>query len=160
MPASVYAVEQAASSAERFGYEPEAPAPASSGLRCDAPEGWLRQPPRPMREITFDAQGAECYVAVLGGAAGGVEANVNRWRTQIGLPPMTGEEAAALPEIPMMGGVGALAELANPDSDEALLGAVCPRADHTVFVKLTGTPEQVARERGRFLAFCASLRWD
>jgi phosphomannomutase len=42
----------------------------------------------------------ECYISLMPGSAGGLEANVNRWRTQMAQPAYTAEEFAKLPKKP------------------------------------------------------------
>ncbi len=133
-----------------------------------APETWKETPARPMREVTFNTadEGVEVYVAALGGAAGGTLANVNRWRTQMGVnEPLTEEQLAALPKITMLGkecpfievpgtftGMGGTAQ-----PGYLLLGTLCEIDGQSVFVKMTGPEAAVKGEKDRFVAFCQSL---
>ena len=133
------------------GFEPAA-------LKWTAPEGWVQGPAKQMRVVTFtspDAPGAECYVTVLGGAAGGVEANVNRWRSQLSQPALSAAEIAALPKLTVLGREASMVEI---DGGAAgLFGLVCDLGTHSVFVKMTGPMEGLRKERERFIAFCKSL---
>jgi hypothetical protein len=148
---------------------PRAPKSPASGLTWSAPAGWLEQGDRPMREVTFTPAGqtdVECYVAVLGGRAGGVEANLNRWRDQMGRPPLTSAEIEALPRLEALGREGTLIEIEGDftgmegatHAGSILLGFVVERDADAVFVKLTGPAEAARAERGRFESFCRSLR--
>ncbi|MHC5011327.1 MAG: hypothetical protein ACYTG6_10305 [Planctomycetota bacterium] len=153
---------------QRASTPPPERAPTSS-LRWTAPEGWVRQPDRMMREVTFVPEGAtgtECYVTILGGAAGGAVANIDRWRQQIGLEPMGEGEFEALPRMSVLGGQavwvalrGHYRGMGDQDQEEAmLLGFVRERGEDTVFVKMTGPAAEVEPQQSAFEAFCASLR--
>lgn len=61
------------------------------------PDGWTEDPaPRPMRLTTYiapDPSGdVEVAVSRFGGRVGGELANINRWRGQMGLAPVTPDE--------------------------------------------------------------------
>jgi hypothetical protein len=130
-------------------------------LAWTAPAHWQRGADRFGREVTFTAPGeVECWVSVLGGDGGGLRANVDRWRDQLGLPALAaGEEPRLLP-IAMLGRPGHLLEVVGEGkhAGRAMLVAMCPFEAGTVFVRMTGPQPSVAGERGAFEAFCASLR--
>jgi hypothetical protein len=124
-----------------------------------APEGWAQGPAKQMRVVTFnpkDRAGVECYVAVLGGAAGGVAANVNRWRQQLNLAPLAADAIAALPKVQVLGRASPMVEIDGGAS--SMYGLVCELGASTVFVKMTGPSESLRAERGRFVEFCKSLK--
>ncbi|MDA1193821.1 MAG: hypothetical protein O2894_01415 [Planctomycetota bacterium] len=143
---------------------------ASSGLAWDAPEGWGEQPARMMRVVTFvpaSDSAAWCYVSRLGGEAGGLAANVNRWRGEMGATDQLDDAAvAALPTIDVLGTRATLLDLEGdfsgtggpPQAGAHMLGVVCVRPAEVLFVKMVGPTATIAAERERFLAFCASLR--
>ncbi|MEZ5963286.1 MAG: hypothetical protein R3F56_05500 [Planctomycetota bacterium] len=145
------------------------PADAGSGLRWAPPEGWSVGADRPMRLVTLmpkGAQGVECYVTVLPGAAGGVLDNVNRWRGQFSLAPQTQAQVDALPTVQVLGREAPIVALSGTftgmgtegKQDHGLLGTIAVFGDSTVFVKMTGPKEQVQAERERFLEFCRSIK--
>ena len=145
------------------------PATPTSTYHWAAPEGWEIIPSTPMRKANFKiGADTECYLAVFSGQAGGVQMNVERWRTQMGLgeAPMTPDEIAALPKVPMAGKEGVLAELTGTyvsmkgDSkpNQTLLGAIAEMGNEVVFVKMVGPEATVKTNRDKFLAFCASLQ--
>jgi hypothetical protein len=138
----------------------DAPAAASdaAGFTWTAPAGWTQGPAKQMRLVTFvpnDAPGVECYVTVLGGSAGGVEANVNRWRQQLHLAPLSADAVKALPTVPVLGRPAQLAEIDG--GAVGMLGLVCELGQQTVFVKMTGPMDSLRAQRGQFVAFCKSL---
>src|SRR5262245_52740927 len=70
-------------------------APKARGLRWTTPKGWTERAGDGMRAATLVPPGrgrAEVTVVALPGEVGGELANVNRWRGQLGLPPL--EEGA------------------------------------------------------------------
>lgn len=164
---------------ERFGLETMAPSrPAAGGMGAatpasgwawTAPAGWTQAPERSMRVVTFTAgagDAVECYVTELAGAAGGVEANFNRWRTQLGLPPWSPAEIEALPRItlleqsvPLLDATGTYTGMGEAEKpDHRMLGTVAVRDGRSIFVKLIGPAAEVQVQRDAFAAFCASLR--
>ena len=141
----------------------------SPALTWDVPEGWVRTNPRPMRLVNFqvgEAPGAECYISVLSGEAGGAERNVNRWRRQMGHEDPLGPEAVAgLHTITVLGTPAPLVEVAGrftgagePQPGYMLLGTICELDTETVFVKMIGPEATILAERDSFVSFCESLR--
>jgi hypothetical protein len=102
----------------------------------------------------------ETTVTMLPGEAGGLAANVNRWRQQLGLPPA---DAAALQKdlrtVEVSGTRGYVADL-NGYSGKRMLGAVVPHGGQTWFFKMTGPADAVGRQRDAFEAFLKSVRFD
>jgi hypothetical protein len=138
----------------------DAPAATSeaAGFTWTAPEGWTQGPAKQMRLVTFTptaAPGVECYVTVLGGAAGGVEANVNRWRQQLHLAPLSADAVKALPTVPVLGKTAQMVEIDG--GAVGLFGLVCELGQQTVFVKMTGSMDALRAQRAQFVAFCKSL---
>lgn len=134
----------------------------------EAPEGWTQAGPKPMREVTFvlgEEGETEVYIAVLSGMAGGVEANINRWCSQMDQEILSPEQIAALPKISILGSpaplvevVGSFTGMSGPKNENyMLLGAISELPAQTVFIKMTGPKEMVEQERDRFVAFCESL---
>jgi len=150
--------------------EPAASAPAlptqansNAGFDWEAPEGWTFEPGSGMRFATFklvaDGKPAECTLVKLGGSAGGLAPNINRWRGQIGLASSTEEEIkASLQNID--GKIGALqmSELINPeDPEKAILATIINGDDYTLFVKIMATKKQVEEAKADFIKFSASI---
>jgi len=169
--------------AQRFGLatvqRPNAPPPIASpagvtatasseplALVWDVPDGWQQAPERMMRVVTFTAGNCECYMSVLGSAAGNLEANVNRWRGQMAQPPASSEAIAALPKVPVLGREAAMATIQGtytgmgtaPRPGQMMLGVICSLEEKTLFVKMIGPQGEVATQTANFIAFCKSLR--
>jgi hypothetical protein len=151
------------------GAMPSQPPAERKRLTWTAPEGWVQGPARMMREVTYSpasAPAVSCWISVLVGTAGGLKANVDRWRGEMGHGPITDEALAALPRGTVLGGSAVYVELegtfagmgAEPAKDSAMLGMVLEREEGSVFVKMVGPAADVKAERERFRAFCESLR--
>ena len=134
------------------------------------PEGWTRETGRAMRDLSFkfgeDGEG-ECYLSRLPGAGGGLLANVNRWRTQMGQDDLSEEQIAELPTRALFGLQGTFVDVtgdfsgmgaAEAKKDYRLLGVILTSEAGAVFVKLTGPATLVAEQEANFDAFCASLQ--
>ncbi len=149
--------------------QPSAPAPPQQlPFAWEVPAGWTEQPPTSMRLVNLQAghPEAECYLTFLGGAGGGLVANVNRWRQQMALPALPDEAIEALPRREVLGKPGVLVELEGAFSGMggpvregwAMVGVILAASNGTLFVKMTGPAEVVAEQRPRLEAFLESLR--
>jgi hypothetical protein len=139
--------------------DPHAAKPSGDSFAYEIPAGWRKAPDRPMRNVSFFAgpgEDLECYITVFPGEAGGILANVNRWRGQLGEAPLAEPDLSSLHRIPMLGGQAVLVECSGKGSQ--LVGAACAGADRSVFVKMSGPPDRVQEQRSAFLSFCASIR--
>jgi hypothetical protein len=162
--------KQDLSSAERLGTlsQPVAPQGAMQPqFSWVTPEGWAEVPATQFRPVNLRPAGdpkAECYVTQLGG---GITENVNRWRGQMGQPPVDDAAIAALPKKPLMGAeayyvevegnyTGMSGDQNNPDFK--MIGLILPLGGTSVFVKFTGPKALVEQELPKFDAFCASIR--
>jgi hypothetical protein len=110
---------------------------------------------------------AECYLTVLSGTGGGVEANVNRWRAQLSLDPISPAELAEYPTVPALGQEALLVEfegaykgMSGEEGKEGykLLGLILEDRGNAVFVKMTGPAPIVDREKENFIVFSQSLK--
>ena len=134
------------------------------------PDGWTLKPGVPMRDLSFnfgDSGEGECDLSRLPGAGGGLTANVNRWRNQMGLPPIGDAEVIALPKRPMFGLDGTFVDISGAFSgmgggpakeNYRMLGVIVASDAGAVFVKMTGPAELIAANQPKFDAFCASLQ--
>lgn len=143
------------------------PIPPADRLKWDVPAGWTEAPGSPMRLANFTiGDGIECYVSVLGGMAGGVEANINRWYGQMGKQPLSADEIASLPKVQVLGADSPYVDIEGdftgmgtaPQPGYRLLGVVRAGDQASLFAKMTGPSEAVAAQVDAFKAFVASLR--
>lgn len=158
-----------ASSNERFGGGPATAAGGQQAAAANAkpsfvwemPEGWMELPPRQFRDINLQVGGhaeLDCYMTTLSGDGGGLAANVNRWRGQVGLDPISDAAAAALPGTTLLGKPAIRVELSAEGADaQALLGVILVDTGSMVTVKLTGPAALVDEQRAGFDQFCRTL---
>lgn len=130
------------------------------------PETWASQPPSAMRLASFRAGEADVSVSKMPGTAGGTLANVNRWRGQIGLAPLTESELATEQKAIEVGGENSLLfEMAGGKAPEGksqpqrTLAAIVPHSGETWFFKMSGDSAAVANESVNFAAFLKSIRF-
>ncbi len=151
-----------------------APGFAASGsaqpqLTWKTPEGWTEVPPGEMRVASFKIQGqngkqAGVSVIPLPGLAGSDEANVNRWRGQVGLLPVSPDELKKSVENVEAGGQPAqLYDIVgqNPGSGapERILGVIQRRDDMAWFFKMTGDADLAEQQKPAFVAFLKSVKF-
>jgi hypothetical protein len=131
-------------------------------------DGWTEVAPGEMRVASFKIQGqngklADVSVVPLPGMPGTDDANVNRWRGQVGLPPVSPEELKTSGEnVEAAGQPAQLYDIAgqNPDTGEAarILGVIQHRADAVWFFKMTGDAGLVEQQKPAFIAFLKSVK--
>ena len=161
-------------SATRFGYSAR-PAEASNDnaprLVWQVPKGWKEIATTAMRDanLRFGPHGeGECYLARLPGGGGGLAANVNRWRNQMGLDPIDAAAVEALPSQRLFGQAATLVDLEGtfegmgmaPKPDHRLRGLILSAAGGGIFVKMTGPRALVTANIDAFDQFCRSLSLD
>src|SRR5207237_10249164 len=131
--------------------------------------GWSEEPVTEMRLGSFKVGGpnstsADVSVVAFPGDAGGLVANINRWRGQLELPPLEEEQMRqSIKQIEVQGAPVYLVDLQtaeNSPQPSRVLGAVLERTDRTWFVKMTGPPALVDSQRQKFFDFVKSFQFD
>jgi hypothetical protein len=122
------------------------------------PASWRELPPGQMQTAKFAlADNAEVTVAVFPGEVGGLLANVNRWREQLGHPPV---DTAELPRVTVRldaGGTEAtLVDITAENNQRRMIAVVLPRGKETWFFKLLGDEPAVAGAKDMFVNFVKS----
>jgi hypothetical protein len=143
----------------------------SMGLTYATPAGWGPGPTSSMRRASFviSEDGKQATVAVTafsrdsGPQMTSPLANVNRWRGQLGLPPVSEEELSqAIEPIEIDGQEGLYVAIDGTDgaaAGRAMRAAMIEHADLVWFFKLDGPQEIVARETERFRQFLLSVEF-
>ncbi len=131
------------------------------------PKGWEEVPPGEMRVASFrvagpDGKTADVSVIPLPGLAGSDLDNVNRWRGQVGAPPIKAEDLPTVGQAVEIGGQqGHLFEQAGqaPGSDEKgrILAAILRREGMAWFFKMSGEDSLVAQQKPVFIEFLKSF---
>ena len=147
-----------------------APAPTSSGgkkIHVTAPDGWTSSEGSSMRVASFsiagrDGASADVSVVPLPGDAGSILDNVNRWRSQLQLSPLTSADDPALGKreqspageifISHMISIEPMA-----DGKKSAIGtAIMKRPGMTWFFKITGEATLVQENLEKFDSFVRS----
>jgi hypothetical protein len=145
-------------------------ATAMPRLKWTLPAGWEEQTPGEMRVASFRVKGqgtnqADVSVIPLPGAAGGDLNNVNRWRSQVSVPPVAEPELAKLAEkVQIAGSDASLYDQAGVNPAEGgrsrILAAILHREGMAWFFKMTGDDDLVAQQKPAFVEFLKSLRFE
>lgn len=155
------------------GDAPPAAAPqqatTAGGITYTKPEGWTEKPnTSAMRVASFNAgegnQAADVSVIPLGGAAGSPLDNVNRWRGQVGLPPIDQQQFDKdVVRVEIGGTQGYYVHLVAPeatgDARQAILAAFTSHDGRTWFFKMQGPAKTVADQKPAFETFIRSIRF-
>lgn len=146
-----------------------APATAAAGMPVwDLPAAWKEQQPPDMILRSFASTGdagkkVDITVSKFSGPAGGVQANADRWRTQVGLGPMDAAELAKLPVLDLAAGKATLVDVsgvsARTGERTRIIGAIVPDRGETWFFKLMGDVDVAERERPSFVKFVQSVKF-
>ena len=99
-------------------------------------------------------------ISIFKGDGGGIEQNVNRWRSQLNLPAKKIQNMnSKIINSPFLGDFYIFYEF-NPHNKKAIIGAIMPQNDQTIFIKIN-TSEILANERKYELElFCQSLYFN
>ena len=105
---------------------------------------------------------AEVTVSIFPGEAGGLVANVNRWRKQIGLDELPATQINALPEVSIGNLKGKLVDITGPAAPPVpnrILGAILKREADSLFFKMRGPSDFVGEQRSVFETFLKSIKF-
>ena len=127
------------------------------GMGWKIPKGWTGEGAAGMRLATFRYAGTETTVIALSGTAGGDLANANRWRGQIGLPPLGEAEFEKTSEF-VQSGVGRVRVLDYKGAGKSLLGGFVLVDGQTWFFKMVGSAEGTKKAKPGFLELLKSLK--
>lgn len=131
------------------------------------PEGWTQSPQSSaMRLATFtiqapDDKSAEVAIIPMPGFAGTDDQLVNMWRTQLGMPELTGTEAEGLGDnVEVAGGQGRIYEMAGSANGipTRIIVASVQQEGVTFFFKLIGDDAVVTDQKNAFLGFLKGVQ--
>jgi hypothetical protein len=130
------------------------------------PADWVADPPNPVRKGSWQVPGSagaapvEISVNVFAGQLGGLLANVNRWRGQVGLEPtLTDDTLSTCVANITIGGLPAQLVTLDGPNGLSLEGAFVFLPDRVWSFRLTGPTPAVNAQRPAFRAFLASIQW-
>ncbi len=141
--------------------------PTASGeaLVWQAPAAWTQKPAGAMRKASYSVPGeageSDLSVTAFPGDVGGELANVNRWRGQIALAPLSADDLdGAVTRLDQNGLKVTVVELSSKGdpTNKAILGAIIPYSGATWFFKLSGPGTSVKAAKPAFLEFLRTVR--
>ena len=148
-----------------FGDPPAPPAaranskPEENHIKSKAPEYWISAQPAQFQIAAWTCEQDQQKISVsLAHARGGLVDNLNRWRQQIGLEELEGEQLqkVAVPEK-IAGRDAITAEFVG--EKETILGVIVLDGDQLLFVKLKGDNDLAKREHEHWQEFLKSLEF-
>jgi hypothetical protein len=107
-----------------------------------------------------NAETADVNVSSSAGDGGGLAANVNRWRGQLGLQPM--DEISTI-TFEVSGGQAQLVDISGNDAKSGkpseIVGIVVTLPGQTWFYKLMGAPSVIAAQKANFTQFVKTVQY-
>ena len=153
--------------------EAQGGAAASSGQEkptWQVPSGWQETPGGQFLVAKFLVKGADDSQAAVNvsesaGTGGGVLANLNRWRGQLGLVPV--DEADLSKQVQPLDASGTKASLVEMTGTDPrtgqktrLVAAIVPQGQQTWFYKLMGSEQVVDQQRDAFTRFVQTAKYQ
>jgi hypothetical protein len=136
---------------------------AAAQITWKMPEGWTEVPPSSMRYASFSAPAEngdkiDISVVTFPGEGGSDAGNINRWRGQIGLPPI--DESAVTSQVTPLKTAGTTFSTTDIAGAKARTIAAWTRHDGRVwFFKATGPNAAVEKQKPNFVKFIESVRF-
>ena len=131
-------------------------------LNWQKPESWEQFDGHSMRMASFyvphSSGRGELSITEFSGISGGIQANINRWRGQISLPPES-EQSILTASTSYKSELGNFLffELANETSNQGILASIYELSNRTVFVKLSIEQSALIEVKKDFLTFSKSI---
>jgi hypothetical protein len=142
------------------------PTAEGADLLWTAPANWTAKALGSMRKGSYSIAGdagavADLAITAFPGDTGGLFANVNRWRGQVGLGPIEAAKLDTATQAIEANGLKMIIVEATGQAGGAsttLLGAIVPHNGQTWFFKLMGPEALVTREKPAFREFLNTIK--
>lgn len=138
---------------------------AGSPFKTVVPKGWIKKAPNQFAVEAYQIRDGDKLADItISNVGGEISDNINRWRTQVGLKSLKGEELIQtvikleIPDQPCL-----YVDIANAQWQDAtknrILGVVIPRKDgRHWFIKMTGPIEFIGEHKNDFETYVQSFR--
>jgi hypothetical protein len=137
-----------------------APAAADSNLKWRSLSSWKTMPASPPRLASFEipVSGRICELSITSfpGDTGGLLANVNRWRSQLGLAPIESDQLPALLKT-VPGSSFQFQWIELVAQDRAMTVAILTDESQSWFFKVTGKRQDVRAVHPEFRQFLKTV---
>ena len=125
---------------ERFGF---------NANNIKNPSKWVKKGSTKLRLVNYSVDDeTDCYLTFLPGQAGGILANINRWRKQLELEPLNNIPQTSLQFAEQE---AVITEMKN--NGKATLGLIQERSGGLLFVKMSGPARSIADNKESFFQF-------
>jgi len=164
-----FGASQAASSSSVSMPVDSAAADSADNAKWNPPSHWRDRPAGPMvlKSYTVDDDKGTAVVSISSfpGDVGGKLANVNRWRGQLSLPPVSEEDfSTAIQSIDANGVQATLVDFTGTDAKTSqparMVAAIVPHGGQTWFYKLVGDGATVSKEKDGFVKFVQTAQYQ
>ena len=129
----------------------------------EVPDNWIEGKKSSMRlatySIPYNGKVADVSITNFLGDGGGLLQNVNRWRKQLGLDPVSKKKIEQMIEIKesKLGDYKYIKIINKKNKNLAFLCSIIQIENSTIFVKLNTTIEGVEIFENQFINFCSSF---
>lgn len=129
------------------------------------PENWLLQKPRQFRDVNIgfkEDKDAACYLTVLNKNGGGILPNINRWRGEFNLKPLSKNTFKDGDHITFFDQQVSLIILSgnykNKHEGWAMLACFYTNGSKAFTLKFVGPEELIANHKANFIQFSKSIK--
>jgi hypothetical protein len=133
------------------------------------PAGWQEVSGGQFLVAKFNVSGdggaqAAVNVSASAGDGGGLAGNINRWRKQLGLGDLSGDEInKSVASLDLADGKASLIEMSGTDARTGqpakIFGAMVPQGGQTWFYKLMGDAKVVDSQKDAFTKFLQGVKY-
>jgi len=137
----------------------------------DVPKDWQPGPASSVRRGSWivkntDGQSVDIAVTAFPGDVGGLLANINRWRGQIGMPPVMPNEVASITSnLDVNGQTATVVDFSsgeptgNLTNPQRVVVVILMHEGNSWFFKMTGSASLVAAQKDALLQFAKSVKF-
>jgi len=130
----------------------------------EVPDNWIEGKKSSMRlasySIPYDGELADVSISNFSGDGGGLQQNINRWRKQLELEPLSFEMIEKMIEVKKsnLGNYKFIKIINTDNKDSAFLCSIMQIENSTIFIKLNATLMGAEKLESQFIDFCSSFK--
>lgn len=143
---------------------PARPAAPEATIEWDAPADWAKIAnansfDRARYAINDENGNPLAMITITAGIKGSVGPNVNRWRGQLGLAPLSEDDLlASAIKVPVADKSALVFDMATADRSRQTIAAIVPVPGDTYFFKISASGDVVDSQREAFMTCLRSIR--
>ncbi|MCX7872639.1 MAG: hypothetical protein N2487_05080 [Verrucomicrobiae bacterium] len=136
-------------------------------IELPVPDDWKQQPPAPMAPLRYEVSSGSATAMItitrLDGDGGGLLANINRWRGQIKLPPVSPEDVdKQVSRVKTAVGEALVVDFFGTNTANnptRVVGIIAPAGSYTWFFKMTGQEQAVNARKDELIKYVQSFKF-